>query len=1618
MPENAQSTIRSDLILVGQNMSLSHTSIRQPANEEIFDNSIDLLETQFSHLLTGSSASREQFMIVLSSLTEVKLRATYYNRLHPSELINFEFDVAQEFEDGKAVVPAFSAELCFCPPNFRGYSCEQCEYGYYKVKGSGPGLFNCVPCNCNGHAATCDQETGECIDCRDNTHGKNCELCKSGYHQIDYGNGVTECRLCPCPGPADSNIFAESCMFDYNSNKVYYCNCQTGYTGQFCERCAPGFYGDPTRPNGKCSPCQCNGNIDMNDYGSCDQRTGVCLKCLNNTAGMNCERCADWHYGDPIGLKSCQACACDKCGSSTCDELSGECTCHTNIVGYNCGSCGEDMWGFNECSGCHACSCDPIGSTSSQCDSRTGECSCKPGVGGKRCDQCLSDHWSFSESGCQNCQCKTAGVQVTDTGGFKCNSTSGYCTCIEGVEGKLCDQCKPRWVLVKHVGCKKCDTCVHTLLDDVEVLFLKADGIESGNKDSALTFRAQSKLVKLESEYNFIKDAVSPSQYDSTPLLNLQRAIKAIQSDLKDLKLFTEYNMNDKIKNLTGLLNDAELFNKDLNDLRMKLDVLDGIIGDLDNEDINDLRNITEEQLNVYEGIVDQIAKKDFNATLDKYKSLLHEFESANATVSELKTSFADHSSEIEAIKSKNVYIQKGLAEVKAYIEKAKSLDKFRDKDVEFKAYFDNLEQIRNETSHLQKNSATTLNQIESMIKEGQESLSSSNKDLSDLNSKVEDLQELYSDHETKYTDLKQKCQLAEQKAQSISSTGLKWQNKVLGSQNGLVAFEMAQVYEKIASTLNSAYDKSIDTLKKYSNASQSLDELIKKTEELKKRSDEVVKSSEAEASKKAKVEADYNSLNSAFGDLDKKAKHLSKNIERIDQWVGRTLANDQTLTSLKSELDNQQSDLSKSEEKADDLVRKIQSLDSLRTSFKPDSAGADGQVASQNGEQLLKSIEAKIDGLRSSGPAINSTVKKLLEENNFSSELERISKDIYDLKILIESTRQIANDIKVAVNFNDSTVLNLKSPVEIQPSMSTTGSIYLKTREVYAPIALIYNESTPNEYVALYLQQGRPHLQYKLASSDAAATVLATDVPINNGQWHKIELERVGKLAKLKVFSENANDNREDVKYASDDSVVFNLDANGAKFILGQFPISQLPNDLRTAAAYNNQFRGAMDSFKFNGHSLGLWNYASAKAIKGEINRKFVAANEQAIDASNENGIYFMEDSFMCLNNSRIKFSSKGRIDITARFRTESPNGVLWIWYNDEKQYLSVYLEQGHINVAFVNSGESKVLLFDKTPSSTSYRLDDNKYHTIKVTVTSERRKDPLSPYLIKMSVDERLDQEDEKKIDEVAHQTSRMFTIKNGKQCIGGLLATDRENIFKDTQFNSFSGCMVTITTTNNNDFRNINLQETLHDPGTKAHNVAPNCPGSSDQCEIKKSLTPVFLQFDVERYVDRSEEIVGISFVTTNPNGVLFLRDQQTDKRSKLLLELKDTKLVLTVYDEKTETNQAIKSSSKQQFNDNKLHVAYIVKKRGSIELRVDNEIEGTASLKSDMSVAPINVNRLYVAGVPESERTKSMQEAFINFEGCIIQVVYNNQELELAKANARSQNNLKFSKCYRT
>ena len=81
------------------------------------------------------------------------------------------------------------------------------------------------------------------------------------------------------------------------------------------------YYGDPVAAI-SCQACDCNGNIILNVAGNCDNTSGICLKCVNNTSGDYCEVCGAGYYGDAILSKDCMECDCDQQGNQLCNQLS------------------------------------------------------------------------------------------------------------------------------------------------------------------------------------------------------------------------------------------------------------------------------------------------------------------------------------------------------------------------------------------------------------------------------------------------------------------------------------------------------------------------------------------------------------------------------------------------------------------------------------------------------------------------------------------------------------------------------------------------------------------------------------------------------------------------------------------------------------------------------------------------------------------------------------------------------------------------------------------------------------------------------------------------------------------------------------------------------------------------------------------------------------------------------------------------------------------------------------------------------------------------------------------------------------------------------------------------
>ncbi|NXU98858.1 LAMA4 protein, partial [Cettia cetti] len=189
-----------------------------------------------------------------------------------------------------------------------------CQEGFYRTRSG-----KCAPCNCNGNANRCLDGSGICVDCQRNTTGQHCEQCPDGFIGDAVSGVPTFCQPCPCPLPALAN-FAVSC---YRKSGSVRCVCKENYAGPNCERCAPGYYGNPLLIGSTCKKCDCNGNSDPNlIFEDCDEVTGQCRNCLHHTSGFKCERCAPGYYGDARFAKNCTAC---NCGGRMCDSQTGEC---------------------------------------------------------------------------------------------------------------------------------------------------------------------------------------------------------------------------------------------------------------------------------------------------------------------------------------------------------------------------------------------------------------------------------------------------------------------------------------------------------------------------------------------------------------------------------------------------------------------------------------------------------------------------------------------------------------------------------------------------------------------------------------------------------------------------------------------------------------------------------------------------------------------------------------------------------------------------------------------------------------------------------------------------------------------------------------------------------------------------------------------------------------------------------------------------------------------------------------------------------------------------------------------------------------------------------------------
>ncbi|KAM8839109.1 laminin subunit gamma-2 isoform 1-T1 [Synchiropus picturatus] len=312
-----RSPLATDVVLEGSGLRVS-TSLGEM--QQVAPCGTKLLYTFRLDEQPGSSwhpkLSSVQFLTLLSNLTAIKIRGT--SGEHGRGYLDNVGLVSAQRGDG---TPARWVQTCSCPPGYMGDFCEQCSAGFRRQTPAQGAFSTCVPCNCRG--GSCDPLTGDCYS-SDETPGEL--VCSPGFYRDPWRPHT--CVKCPCPP-------GESCSLPVGSLTPICHVCPTGTTGVDCAECQEGFYGRPDEQQ-PCRPCQCNGHIDVRVAGSCDRRSGECLKCLNNTMGPKCDVCLPGFYHSRA-TESCKPCNCDVEGSDhgQCDK-NGRCECRVGFQGLKC----------------------------------------------------------------------------------------------------------------------------------------------------------------------------------------------------------------------------------------------------------------------------------------------------------------------------------------------------------------------------------------------------------------------------------------------------------------------------------------------------------------------------------------------------------------------------------------------------------------------------------------------------------------------------------------------------------------------------------------------------------------------------------------------------------------------------------------------------------------------------------------------------------------------------------------------------------------------------------------------------------------------------------------------------------------------------------------------------------------------------------------------------------------------------------------------------------------------------------------------------------------------------------------------------------------------------------
>uniref|UniRef100_A0A8C3D650 Laminin subunit alpha 5 n=1 Tax=Corvus moneduloides TaxID=1196302 RepID=A0A8C3D650_CORMO len=1214
---------RPDVILKGNQMSIMFLEGAYPSPGEAHEGRLQLVEGNFRHTETHNPVSREELMMVLANLEQLQIRALFSQLSSSVSLRRVVLEMATATATG---VRASNVELCLCPANYQGDSCQECAPGYYRDT---KGLFlgKCIPCHCNGHSDQCLPGSGICLNCQHNTEGDHCERCKDGYMGSPSAQEPLQCVGCPCPLSVASNNFAVGCVHKGSNMQ---CLCKPGYAGPNCERCAPGYYGNPLVIGSSCQPCDCSGNTDPNMlFSSCDSLTGACSGCMHHTAGARCELCAPGYYGDAVVAKNCTQCNCSPCGTDSCHPQTGQCFCKTGVTGQHCDRCEEGYYGFEGCSGCRRCDCD-VGAVGSSCHVQSGQCSCLPGVSGSRCHQCAPGYWGFGQGGCTKCECR----------GGSCDPRTGECTCPNGLTGKQCDVClREHEVLVANgpdsMKCEVCDSCVLLLLEDLQsiemsfpsirsqlvtlnassIAWARLHGLNGTIKAIAVRGRAdelEDENVDLTQDLNALQHKVGYFSIflcqSTSPPFTKTRALKAVRSLVQAGWMFGAAN--------TSTTSSEEL--------RQKLAEVERM-----------LREMKERSL----GAQEELARREHEEAqklLHRVKSELHaRWQSNQDLVSSIQERLAQYSSQLMDLRD-------ALNEAVNKTRQTEDLNSLNR---------NNLEESQQKSQALQKQHALVQETLQ-MAKDALAQVSDFLQMMERAKEAYEKLAALLDGAKLPLTERVKKFSPASSKIPIVEQA----------EEHARLLDELARNLSGIIQDTNQ--DGFIQRAVDASNAYASIIEAVRKAERAAHDADEA-------ASEALMVQ-----------NLGAISRALKRNSSSLEEAVRRQQS--KLNGAVKGTLQTARDKLADLRARKEQLLTQLQSVQDMLgreqdTSFLKNLDEWKDQYGGLRSEDLNQAVQ----DARKSVSSLESTIPLLLEKlsslENRRNKNATVSENIVRIRQLITQARNAASKVKVPMKFNGSSGVQVRMPSNLQDLAAYTSlKFYIQNPEPRSRedegeegrfVLYLGSQEATGDYLGIVLKDRRVHWIYKLG--DEEPTSLSVDEDIGE-QFVTISINRILQYGHMSVIVE-----RQRVHEIKGDSVakgeqgLLNLNPRNVVFYVGGYPSSFTPPP---ALRYPN-YRGCLELDTLNEEVVSLYNFQHTFELDTAA-EKPCARSKSTGDPWLTDGSYFDGTGY-----AEIKFESQ--FGTTKRFEQEirvvSYNGIIFFLEN-QGQFLCLAIRDGKL--------------------------------------------------------------------------------------------------------------------------------------------------------------------------------------------------------------------------------------------------------------------------------------------------------------------------------------------------